>query len=222
MEDINDAAYEIVLYVFTTTLMTMRKFLFNEYNDANYQLSNYKDKIIMLIAININSSLMSFIDPTRDCFDTRIPFLLSMVNHKSPICLLHMIKEIIIRKFIPENNPIIEIDEEKKKNMSVIINEERHVIHPKLKNFDTLVSVGVLGYIQDPHKVIAALGKRVKSGGKVYFVDYTNLLKIMPEQKWLHDVDGIKRMFAQGGFKVNVSRRKGLLWNTIHIYGKKV
>ena len=135
MEDINDAAYEIVLYVFTTTLMTMRKFLFNEYNDANYQLSNYKDKIIMLIAININSSLMSFIDPTRDCFDTRIPFLLSMVNHKSPICLLHMIKEIIIRKFIPENNPIIEIDEEKKKNMSVIINEERHVINDLVSKY---------------------------------------------------------------------------------------
>jgi len=130
MEDTNDAAYEIVLYIFTSTLMTMRKFLFNEYNDANYQLSNYKEKIIMLMAININSSLMSFIDPTRDCFDTRILFLLSMINHKSPICLLHMIKEIIIRKFIPENNPIIEIDKEKEKNMSVIEirNEERHVI----------------------------------------------------------------------------------------------
>jgi amino acid transporter len=142
--------------------------------------------------------------------------LSKLVGNSGKLCVTHTAKEHI--------DATKELAEKYRLNNMIyyIENEERHVIHPKLKNFDTLVSVGVLGYIQDPHKVIAALGKRVKSGGKIYFVDYTNLLKIMPEQKWLHDVDGIKQMFNKAGFEVKVAKQKGILWNTIHIYGKKV
>ena len=142
--------------------------------------------------------------------------LSKLIGDSGKLCVTHASKDHI--------DATKELAEKHKLNNMIyyVENEARHVIHPKLKDFDAIVSVGVLGYIQDPHKVIATLGKRVKKGGKIYFVDYTNLLKIMPEQKWLHDVEGIKRMFAQAGFKVNVSRHKGLLWNTIHIYGKKV
>ncbi|MBT3582304.1 amino acid permease [Candidatus Woesearchaeota archaeon] len=142
--------------------------------------------------------------------------LSKLIGDSGKLCVTHASKDHI--------DATKELAEKHKLNNMIyyVENEARHVIHPKLKDFDAIVSVGVLGYIQDPHKVIATLGKRVKKGGKIYFVDYTNLLKIMPEQKWLHDVEGIKRMFAQAGFKVNVSRHKGLLWNTIHICGKKV
>jgi amino acid transporter len=99
--------------------------------------------------------------------------------------------------------------------------EERHNIHPKLKDFDAIVSVGVLGYIADPHKVIAELGRRTKKNGRIYFVDYTNVLKIMPEQDWMKDANQIKKLFQKAGFQVHVAKEKGLLWDTLHIYGSK-
>ena len=101
-------------------------------------------------------------------------------------------------------------------------NEQRHKIHPKLKNFDAIVSIGVLGYMQDPHKVLGELSKRTNKSGKIYFVDYTNVLKIMPDQEWMKDGDQIKKLFKKAGFNVHVAKERGFFWDTLHIYGKKV
>ncbi len=141
----SDAVFEIVLCMFSVIMMTMRKFLNIEFNDVNYQLDGFKEKIKLLIVININKSLMALIDSERTCFDPRIPILINMIDHKSPICLFHFIKEIIIL-LIPDNNPIIEIDSERKKNMSVIEirNEERHKINDivnKIKTEDFKICV---------------------------------------------------------------------------------
>ena len=109
------------------------------------------------------------------------------------------------------------------KNISYYIeHEQRHVMHKHLSNLDAVISIGVLGYMQDPHLVLEELGKRVKKGGKIYFVDYTNVLKVLPEEEWMKDANGIKQMFAKAGFKVSVAKDKGALWDTLHIYGHKV
>jgi amino acid transporter len=142
--------------------------------------------------------------------------LSKLIGENGKLCVTHTSKE-----HIDATKDLA--DKHKLGNMVYYIeNETRHVIHPTLKDFDAIVSVGVLGYIQDPHKVIAELGKRVKKDGKIYFIDYTNVLKIMPEQKWMEDVNSIKEIFTKAGFNVKVSKQKGLLWDTLHIYGHKV
>jgi amino acid transporter len=100
--------------------------------------------------------------------------------------------------------------------------EQRHILHPHLNKLDAVVSIGVLGYMEDPSKVLMALGKRVKKGGKVYFIDYTNVMKILPEEEWMKDSTKIKQMFLKAGFKVDVAKDRHMLWDTLHIFGNKI
>jgi basic amino acid/polyamine antiporter, APA family len=100
--------------------------------------------------------------------------------------------------------------------------EKRYIIHEHISNLDAIVSIGVLGYMQDPHLVIEELGRRVKRGGVIYFLDYLNVLKILPEEEWMKDANGIKAMFKKAGFNISVAKEKGHFWDTLHIYGHKV
>jgi len=114
-------------------------------------------------------------------------------------------------------------DEKGAKNIKYYLeSEQRHKLHEDLKSFDAVVSIGVLGYIEDPHKVIKEIGKRVKKGAKIYFIDYTNVLHIMPEQKWMKEPKRVKEIFQKAGFKVHVGKERGKLWDVLHIYGEKI
>jgi len=99
--------------------------------------------------------------------------------------------------------------------------EARHNLHAHIQKIDAVVSVGALGYLDNPYRVLLEISKRVKKGGRLYFVDYDRVLKLMSTKPWLKDNLKTQRVFKRAGLHVNVVRRKGILWDTIHIYGIK-
>jgi SAM-dependent methyltransferase len=101
--------------------------------------------------------------------------------------------------------------------------------HPHLDNFkldlpkvDGVVSVGTLSYMQNPKQLLVNLGKHVKKGGEIIFVDFDKFFYVIPNVKWIESDPKLVALFAKAGFKVHVERRKGLLWQHIVITGVKV
>jgi len=99
--------------------------------------------------------------------------------------------------------------------------KSRHRFHSDIKGLDGVVSVGTLGYLPNPEKALKEIHRRMKRGGKVYFVDYDHLFRIVPSQSWLEDDKSIEQMFKRVGFSVTVEREKKILWDVLHIYGEK-
>lgn len=87
---------------------------------------------------------------------------------------------------------------------------------------DALVSVGALSYLQKPEVVLKHLASKVRQNGRVVFVDYDKFFFFMPNVAWISDEQKLKQMFFQAGFQVEVSKKRGLLWQYIFIHGKKV
>jgi len=98
---------------------------------------------------------------------------------------------------------------------------QRHHFHESIKDIDSVVSIGTLGYLNKPDKVLKELHKRVKPRGQVYFVDYDHIFRVIPTQEWLSDNEKIREKFNKNGFDVKIEREPGMLWEIIHIYGKK-
>lgn len=84
-----------------------------------------------------------------------------------------------------------------------------------------MVSIGGLGFFVKQEKVLRELNKRLKPKGRVYFVDYDHMFKIISTRRWLQSNETIKKFFSKCGFKVEVEREKNAFWETIHIYGYK-
>jgi len=61
----------------------------------------------------------------------------------------------------------------------------------------------------------------MKSGAKLYFVEYDHIFRFIPSQDWLEEDIKIKEKFDNCGFKVEVNREKTLFWEVLHIYGGK-
>jgi len=95
-------------------------------------------------------------------------------------------------------------------------------IHPKIPNIHLIVSVGMLGYLQNVKNVLKQMNKRLKRGNKVCFVDYDKFFDVIPNKEWLSDDKKIKKVFSECGFKVNVKRKQGFAWKYVYVYGKKV
>lgn len=98
---------------------------------------------------------------------------------------------------------------------------QRHMIHNNIRDVGAIVAVGVLESLRDPRPVLKELSKRIKKHGRIYFIDYDNVFRMMPEQEWMKDVRQIERVFREAGFEIKVEKEKGLLWDTLHIYGYK-
>jgi ubiquinone/menaquinone biosynthesis C-methylase UbiE len=94
-------------------------------------------------------------------------------------------------------------------------------VHPYIPHVDAIVSVGMLGYLQDTKKVLGEMRNLIPYGGKVVFVDYADFFKIIPNVEWLSDDRTIAKTFKDAGFSVFVRREKGLLWNYVYVYGIK-
>lgn len=97
----------------------------------------------------------------------------------------------------------------------------RHNIHPHIKDLHGVTSIGFLGYLVDPENVLNEINQRLVQNGRVYFVDYDRIFKILRANEWLRDDSNIRSLFNKHGFRIEVRRDKGLLWDTIHIYGHK-
>ncbi len=99
--------------------------------------------------------------------------------------------------------------------------ENRHNIHQNVKHIHGATSIGLLGYLTEPGKVLHELNKRMVPGGKVYFIEYDRIFKFLRAKDWLKSDESIITTFSNYGFQVQVKREKGLLWNSIHIIGWK-
>ena len=99
--------------------------------------------------------------------------------------------------------------------------DSRHNFHKNVHTLHGATSVGLLGYLAEPEKVLHALNLRMAQRGRIYFVDYDRVFKIFKAPEWLRDDAKINQTFEQAGFKVKVWRNKGIFWDTIHIAGWK-
>jgi amino acid transporter len=105
----------------------------------------------------------------------------------------------------------------------VVIHDEHQVnrVHPDVPHVDAIVSIGMMGYLQDVKKVLKEMRDLLPYGGKIVFVDYADFFKIIPNVAWLSKDEIIEQIFREAGFSVYVARKKGLLWNYIFVYGIK-
>lgn len=105
----------------------------------------------------------------------------------------------------------------------ITIHDEHQVnrVHPDIPNVDAIVSIGMMGYLQDVKKVLKEMNGLLPTGGRIVFVDYADFFKIIPNVGWLSSDETIERLFREAGFSVSVTRKKGLFWNYIYVYGIK-
>ncbi len=105
----------------------------------------------------------------------------------------------------------------------IIIHDEHQVnrVHPDIPHVDAIVSVGMMGYMQDVKKVLREMWELMPYGGKIVFVDYADFFKVIPNVAWLSNDATIEKLFREAGFSVYVTRKKGLFWNYVYVYGIK-
>src|SRR3989338_4104045 len=105
----------------------------------------------------------------------------------------------------------------------IIIHDEHQInrVHPSIPHVSAIVSVGMMGYMQDVKKVLKEMRDLLPYGAKIVFVDYVDFFKIIPNVAWLSNDRLIEKIFREAGFSVFVTRRKGLFWNYVYVYGIK-
>jgi len=105
----------------------------------------------------------------------------------------------------------------------IVIHDEHQInrVHPSIPHVDAIVSIGMMGYLQDVKKVLKEMRELLPYGGKIVFVDFVDFFKILPNVPWLSNDKGIEKVFRDAGFSVFVNRKKGLFWNYVYVYGIK-
>src|SRR3989338_4546023 len=108
-------------------------------------------------------------------------------------------------------------------NHVIVIHDEHQVnrVHPSIPHVDAIVSIGMMGYLQDVKKVLREMRDLLPYGGKIVFVDYADFFKVIPNVAWLSNDKVIEKMFRDAGFSVFVRRKRGMLWNYVYVYGIK-
>ena len=106
----------------------------------------------------------------------------------------------------------------------IVIHDEDQVsrVHPDVPKVDAIVSIGMMGYLQDVKKVLKEMHNLLPNEGKIVFVDYADFFKVIPNVEWLSEDSTIEKIFRDSGFSVLVTRKKGILWNYIYVYGHKI
>jgi amino acid transporter len=105
----------------------------------------------------------------------------------------------------------------------IVIHDEHQVnrVHPGIPPVDAIVSIGMMGYMQDVKKILGEMRELMPYGGKIVFVDYADFFKVIPNVAWLSKDATIEKLFRDAGFSVFVTRKKGLFWNYVYVYGIK-
>ena len=104
-----------------------------------------------------------------------------------------------------------------------VIHDEHQInrVHPSIPPVDAIVSIGMMGYLQDVKKVLREMHSLLPYGGKIVFADYVDFFKFIPNVAWLSNDKAIEKVFRDAGFSVYVKRTKGLFWNYVFVYGIK-
>ncbi len=115
------------------------------------------------------------------------------------------------------------LDKRKHKHITLFHDPHHHKrVHPSVPAVHVIVSVGMLGYMQNPTKVLTHMNKLLKNGSRICFVDYDKFFDIIPNIDWLSDDDAVNLLFEKCGFKIKIERKQGFAWKYIYIYGKKI
>ncbi|MFH1133799.1 MAG: amino acid permease [Nanoarchaeota archaeon] len=99
---------------------------------------------------------------------------------------------------------------------------QAHRVHPSIRSCDAVVSIGMMGYLQDIKKVLREMHAILPDSGRLVFVEYGDFFSIIPNVEWLSKNEVIEQVFRECGFSVRVMRKKGLFWNYIYVYGAKL
>ena len=113
---------------------------------------------------------------------------------------------------------------EKKGHSHVVVVHDEHQVnrvHPSIPHVNAIISIGMLGYLQDVKKVLKEMRSLLPYGGKIVFADYADFFNLIPNVAWLSDDKTIEKTFRDAGFSVFVTRKKGLFWNYVYVYGIK-
>jgi basic amino acid/polyamine antiporter, APA family len=106
---------------------------------------------------------------------------------------------------------------------ATVIHDPEHFsrVHPEISYADAVVSVGMLGDIQDIKKVLSELKSIMPIGGRICFVEYGDFFHVLPNVEWLSSNKMIEKIFRDAGFSVKVVREKKFFWSRIYLYGIK-
>ncbi len=130
----------------------------------------------------------------------------------------------ILASDISESNLEILAERARKRghNIRTILDEHQmNRVHPDITHADVVYSVGFLGYVQDLGKVLRELQQILPDNGRICFVEYTNLFKVLPDPAIVADVEKLRTTFQNAGFAIAIKKRPGFLWNYIIIEGIK-
>jgi basic amino acid/polyamine antiporter, APA family len=94
-------------------------------------------------------------------------------------------------------------------------------IHNSVPNVDYVVSFGMLGYIQDIKKIAKEMHKILPEGGRIMFIDFIDLFKVIPNVNWLSNQNELINAFENEGFSVRIKVVKSMFWNYFIIDGIK-
>lgn len=94
-------------------------------------------------------------------------------------------------------------------------------VHDSVPRVDVVVSFGMLGYIQDIDKVLRDIKRLLPESGRIVFVDFVDLFKLIPNVNWLSHEDKLREVFKKNGFSVQVSKVTSPFWNYLVVSGIK-
>ncbi len=114
------------------------------------------------------------------------------------------------------------VNKEGHTHVRILHDTEHHKrVHPDVPQVDIIVSVAMLGYLQDPLVVLTQMNRLLAKGSRICFVDYDKFFDIIPNIDWLGEDKNIRKLFHDAGFKVDVLRKQGFAWKYIFVYGIK-
>lgn len=115
------------------------------------------------------------------------------------------------------------LSEERELGQLKLVHDEAHFhrLNPAIKYADSVISVGMLSYLQNPENILRQIYQIMPVGGRICLVEYSDYFHIIPNPEWLSKEAKIERLFREIGFSVRVMKKKGLLWNHMFIYGVK-
>lgn len=107
-------------------------------------------------------------------------------------------------------------------HVTVLHDLEHHTrVHPSVPKINAVVSVGMLGYLQNTKKILKEINERLPMGAKICFLDYDKFFDIIPNIDWLSNDDKVKKIFRDCGFNVGIIRKQGFAWKYVFVYGVK-
>ena len=83
------------------------------------------------------------------------------------------------------------------------------------------ISIGMLSYMQNPKLIIHKITNQLHKGANIHIIDYDKFFGFIPNVEWIESEKVLKEIFASAGIKINVTRKRGLLWTYIIIDGVK-